>query len=159
MIVVADTSPLHYLVLIGAADILPPLYTRLVTPQTVVEELSEPQAPDAVKTWIAHPPTWLEVQPDPPFDPTLALLDPGERAAIALAQSLNAGRLLIDDWDGRAEAERRRLLVTGTLGILAEAHQHQLVDFEAALARLIPTNFYASAQLIDVMRRRLSTGT
>jgi len=124
-----------------------------------VEELSEHRTPNAVKSWIAHPPAWLEVRPDPPLDPTLALLDPGERAAIALAQSLNAGRLLIDDWDGRAEAQRRRLLVTGTLGILAKAHQHQLVDFEAALARLIQTNFYVSAQLIDLMRRRLSTGT
>jgi hypothetical protein len=42
MIVVADTGPLHYLVLIGAADVLPPLYHRVVTPQTVLEELSEP---------------------------------------------------------------------------------------------------------------------
>jgi len=159
MIVVADTAPLHYLVLIGAADVLPSLYSRVVTPQTVVEELSEPRAPNTVKTWIAHQPAWLEVRPDPPFDPTLALLDPGERAAIALAQSLDADRLLIDDWDGRAEAERRHLLVTGTLGVLAKAHQHQLVDFEAALARLIQTNFYVSALLIDVMRRRLSTGT
>jgi predicted nucleic acid-binding protein len=66
---------------------------------------------------------------------------------------------LIDDWDGRAEAERQHLLVTGTLGVLAKAQQHQMVDFEAALARLIQTNFYVSAQLIDVMRRRLSTGT
>jgi predicted nucleic acid-binding protein len=146
-------------VLIGAADVLPALYHRIVTPRTVVEELSEHRTPNAVKSWIAHPPAWLEVRPDPPLDPTLALLDPGERAAIALAQSLNAGRLLIDDWDGRAEAQRRRLLVTGTLGILAKAHQHQLVDFEAALARLIQTNFYVSAQLIDLMRRRLSTGT
>ena len=32
MIVVADTSPLNYLVLIGAVDILEPLYTRVVVP-------------------------------------------------------------------------------------------------------------------------------
>ena len=158
MIVVADTAPLHYLVLIGAADVLPPLYTRVVMTQTVLEELSEPRAPDVVKTWIARLPAWLEVRADPPSDPTLALLDPGERAAIALAQSLNADRLLIDDWDGRAEAERRHLLVTGTLSILAKAHQRQLVDFETALSRLIQTNFYVSEPLLDVIRRRLSSG-
>ena len=33
MIVVADASPLHYLVLIQAADILPALYTRVLAPQ------------------------------------------------------------------------------------------------------------------------------
>jgi len=39
MIVVADSSPLHYLVLVQAADILPALYTRVLAPQTVLDEL------------------------------------------------------------------------------------------------------------------------
>ncbi len=43
-------------------------------------------------------------------------------SAISLALSLHADRLLIDEWEGRAEAERRSLRVTGTLGVLAEAH-------------------------------------
>jgi len=65
---------------------------------------------------------------------------------------------LIDDWEGRAEAERRRIPVRGTLGILAEAHRHRLVDFELLLARLRQTNFYLSAELIARVRSRLSTG-
>ena len=73
-----------------------------------------------------------------------------------LALSLVADRLLIDEWEGRAEAERRHLLVTGTLGILAEAYQRHLLDFEVALARLYQTNFYLSAALIDRIRRELS---
>ena len=41
------------------------------------------------------------LQPDPVSDPTLdETLDPGERAAIALALSTSADRLLIDDWEG-----------------------------------------------------------
>jgi predicted nucleic acid-binding protein len=62
---------------------------------------------------------------------------------------------LVDEWEGRAE--RRHLLVTGTLGILAEAHQQHLLDFEPSLARLRQTNFYLSAELVDRVRR-LSTG-
>ena len=54
---------------------------------------------------------------DPPPDASLRILDPGERAAISLALSLGAGRILIDDWDGRAEAVRRKLRVTGTLAL------------------------------------------
>jgi hypothetical protein len=158
MIVVADASPLHYLVLIHAAEVLPALYTSVLAPQTVVDELKATGAPGAVGAWIARPPAWLEIRPDPPLDPTLGLLDPGERAAITLAVSVHADRLLIDDWDGRAEAERRHLLVTGTLGVLARAHQIQLLDFEVALARLSQTNFYLSKQLVDAIRRRLSTG-
>ena len=118
MIVVADTGPIHYLVLVGAVDVLQPLYTRVIVPQTVAGELQGTGAPDAVRTWIAQPPEWCEIWPDPPSDPALQFLDGGERAAITLALSLDAGRLLIDEWEGRAEAERRHLRVTGTLGIL-----------------------------------------
>jgi predicted nucleic acid-binding protein len=39
MIVVADTGPLNYLVLIEAVDVLEPLYRHVVVPRTVVEEL------------------------------------------------------------------------------------------------------------------------
>jgi predicted nucleic acid-binding protein len=157
MIVVADAGPLHYLVLVEAVDVLGPLYTRVVIPQSVAEELEDSKTPAAVRAWIARPPEWFEIRPDPPSDPTFQLLDPGERAAILLALSLHADRLLIDEWEGRAEAERRRLLVTGTLGVLAEAHLHHLLDFESTLARLRRTNFYMSSELLDRIRTRLSS--
>jgi len=56
MIVIADTGPLNYLILIGEVDVLPPLYTRVIVPETVVKELRAPGAPAAVRTWIARPP-------------------------------------------------------------------------------------------------------
>jgi predicted nucleic acid-binding protein len=155
MIVVADAGPIHYLVLIGAVDVLQPLFSRVLVPQTVVDELQEAAAPAAVRRWIAQPPAWLEIRPDPPSDRTMEFLDPGERAAISLAISLSAERLLIDDWDGREEAARRHLLVTGTLGVLADAHLAGLIDFEAVLAKLRDTNFYLSPELVDRVRRRL----
>ena len=157
MIVVADAGPIRYLVLIEAVDALSPLYDRVLIPQLVAEELSHAHAPEAVRSWIAQPPEWCEIRPDPRPRPIVQeFLDPGERAAIALAISVSAHRLLIDEWAGRAEAERQQLFVTGTLGVLAEAHEHHLLDFEAALVRLAETNFYLSAELLDHVRRRLS---
>ena len=101
MIVVADAGPIHYLVLIEAADVLHPLYDRVIVPQTVSEELKRERAPEAIRAWIAHPPEWCQVQPDAVSDPALdKILDPGERAAIAMALSISADRLLIDDWEG-----------------------------------------------------------
>jgi len=44
MIVVADTSPIHYLVQLGEADLLPELYGRVLVPSAVVEELRHPKA-------------------------------------------------------------------------------------------------------------------
>lgn len=75
-----------------------------------------------------------------------------------MALSSDANRLRIDDWDGRAEAARRRLLVTGTLVVLVEAHRAGLLEFETALTRLRQTNFYFSAELIERVRQGLSGG-
>ena len=130
-------------------------YTRVVVPQTVASELNASQSPAQVRAWIAQPPTWLEILPDPPPDETLGTLDPGERAAISLAVSLHVSRLLIDDADGRTEAERRSLRVTGTLGVLAAAHRGGLLDFDAAVARLSNTTFYLSLRLLATARRLL----
>ena len=35
MIVIADTGPLNYLVLIGEVDVLQPLYARVIVPEAV----------------------------------------------------------------------------------------------------------------------------
>jgi predicted nucleic acid-binding protein len=155
MIVVADTSPLNYLILINAAGVLEPLYTRVVIPETVLSELMQTQTPPKVRTWIDNPPAWLDVMPDPAPVPGLQALDPGECAAISLAISLRAARLLIDDADGRKEAERRQLRVTGTLGVLAAAHRIGLLSLDSAIERLSHTTFYVSPRLLAAARRLL----
>ena len=122
MIVVADTGPIHYLILIEAIAILHPLYDSVLVPQTVFEELNSGGAPEAVRAWMKYPPVWFQNRPDPVSDPPLnERLDPGERAAIALALSIPSDRLLIDYWAGRVEAERRHLKITGTLGCFSRS--------------------------------------
>ena len=41
ILVVADTSPLNYLVQIGCAHLLPELYDRVMVPDAVFEELTD----------------------------------------------------------------------------------------------------------------------
>ena len=157
MIVVADAGPSHYLILIEAINVLSPLYDLVLIPESVSAELKKGGTPESVRSWMEHLPSWCEIRPDPPSDPDLdEILDLGERAAIALALAIPADRLLIDDWEGRVEAERRHLRITGTLGVLAEAHQRHLLDFESALSRLSQTNFYLSGELVDRMRQLLA---
>jgi len=155
MIVVGDTGPLNYLLSIGQGDVLPSLFSRVVIPRAVAAELSSVRAPEVVRRWIENPPPWLDIQPDPPDDGTLSALDSGERSAIALALLIKAPQILMDDMDGRIEAERRNLKVTGTLGILVEAHRRGLLDFDSALARPSGTSFYVSPRLVDMVRRLL----
>jgi hypothetical protein len=141
---------------IGVIDVLAPLYQHVLVPQTVAQELQHNNTPVAVRAWIAQPPPWCEIRPDLAADPTLAFLDPGERAAIALFQSLRADRLLMDDWEGRSEAKRRHLRVTGTLGVLADAHFAGLLNFDQAMAELRQTNFYIPEDAITQLRQQVA---
>ena len=158
MIVVADAGPLRYLILIECVDVLRPLYKRALVPMSVALELRHNSAPAAVRNWMVQLPSWFDIHADPLSVPGLGGLGLGERAAIQLASSMNADLLLMDDRLGRIEARRRHLPVTGTLGILAAAHRHRLLNFEDALARLHQTNFYLSADLIDSVLRQLFGG-
>ena len=70
MIVIADSTPLNYLILIRQADLLPQLFDRVLIPPAVFEELQHQETPIVVRHWIAGPPSWLHVQalrsvPDP----------------------------------------------------------------------------------------------
>lgn len=155
MIVVADTSPLHYLVLIEQIAVLPPLYGQVIIPSVVDEELQRPRTPDVVRLWMAHPAPWLDIRPsEAEDDPGLSRLGVGERQAILLAQAIRADILLIDERHGRREARSRALRVLGTLGILDEAAARGLLDLPAALTRLQATNFRVTLEMVQVLLAR-----
>lgn len=148
MIVVSDTSPLHYLILIDHVSVLPDLFGRVLTTPLVIAELRRPEAPEKVCHWLAQPPDWLEVR-SPQSPPSQSRLDPGETEAIALAHELQADTLLIDERDGANFAREQGLFVTGTLGVLQTAARRGLISLPAALAALRSTNFRHSAALFD----------
>lgn len=155
MIVVSDTSPICYLLLIGEIELLPQLYGKVLIPQTVQQELANERSPAVVQAWIGQPPEWLAIQTvNIPSDSDLANLDLGERAAIVLALATTADLIVIDDLLGRQVARLRQLRVTGLLGILDEAARQNLVDFPEAIARLQQTSFRASSQLIQSLLQR-----
>ena len=56
MIIVSDTAPLRYLIDIGESDILERLFTRILIPQAVFDEMQRPQTPQNVKDWLNNPP-------------------------------------------------------------------------------------------------------
>ena len=155
MIVVADATPLNYLVLIGHPDVLQKLFDHVVIPSAVMEELQRPRTPDTVRNWIASPPAWLQVRSAKnPEVRSLEHLGAGEREAIWLAEDLQADWLIMDDWDGRQEAVRRNLPVIGTLRVLDEAADRDLIDLPEALKRLQRTTFYLSPELLQWLTNR-----
>lgn len=151
MIVVADSGPLHYLILLGQAELLQRFYGRVVVPDSVANELTAASAPPAVRAWIGGPPSWVDIRPVPPEIVAAVTddLDLGERAAIALAETIRADLLLIDEAAGRAAARRRHLRVTGTLGVLWAGAELGVVNVPETLERLRGTTFYLDEALIE----------
>ena len=65
MLVIADNTPLRYLILLGYSDILPALYGRVIIPHAVFMELQHPHTPPgSYVLWIANPPTWFRDSSD-----------------------------------------------------------------------------------------------
>jgi predicted nucleic acid-binding protein len=148
MIVVADSSPLNYLIQIQHDSLLPELYSRVFVPTAVIEELRHPRAPVAIASWLQSIPAWLEIRAVAPRVGGLEELDPGEREAIFLAEEMRATLLLIDEKQGRLEARHRSISTIGTLGVLLAASKKGLADPELLFQRLITeTTFRASPQI------------
>lgn len=156
-VVIADTGPIHYLVLIGQSEILPALFERVILPSVVRDELARMEAPDAVRDWIQAAPAWLEVRSDSVSssdDASLESLDDGEKAALALAASLAADLILMDDRDGVRVARSQGFRVVGTLRVLELGAPRGLLDLADAFERIKRTNFRYRQEIMDELLKQ-----
>ena len=164
-VVISNTTPINYLVLIDQIEVLRHLYARIMIPQAVLDELQDDGTPGKVKAWVASHPDWLDVRTvSAPVDPVLAFLDVGEREAISLAKEVQADALIIDEPDGREAAQRQGLRVIGTLRVLYDAAEAGLCELEQVYDRLQQTTFRAHPQLFRAfldahIQRRESLGS
>jgi predicted nucleic acid-binding protein len=153
MIVVSDTTPINYLILIGHIETLKELFGQVVIPEAAWNEFRNPGTPDLVRAWADSTPGWLEVrESSQSFLTPVGKLGAGEREAIALAKEMNADAILMDDRKGTKEAHRHGLTTIGTLAILAKASQRGLLHLGDALRELAQTNFrFPNAEVIAVL--------
>jgi predicted nucleic acid-binding protein len=147
-LVIADTGPINYLLLIGYIDVLQALFEKVILPAAVRTELSNPDSPDIVRHWTAAPPQWVEIHrargPD-----AVSGLGAGETEAITLAVELHADLVLMDDRRGVRAARDKGFEVTGTLGILALAGKHGILNLAEAFDRLKQTSFRYPQNVMD----------
>ena len=125
MLVVCNTSPISNLAIVDLLDLLRMRYGRVIIPQRVKQELDALTHSDGKRRiQSAVDAGWIAVQ-------TLETrqlcskfeqrVDPGEAEAIALAETLKADKLIIDDRLGRELARERGVSVAGLLGELLHA--------------------------------------
>lgn len=155
-LVVADTTPINYLVLCEAIDVLQTLYGDLVIPSAVFRELNHERTPTVVRSWVNSLPRWAAVKAPTvtaAHHPDLGL---GEREAIALAKELKAAHVLIDERLAREIATQSGLSVTGTVGVLEEAAYQNLLDLRSAFDKLRRTNFRFEEQMFEAALARVT---
>jgi uncharacterized protein len=122
VIVIADTSVFLNLSCVGQEKLLLRLYNEVFTPPEVRDEFQ--RACTGYPRFVGLTfPDWIKVQPAKSFIslPEAISLDPGERAALALARDIHADLLLIDESLGRTVARSLGLRVSGILGVILEA--------------------------------------
>ncbi len=148
MIAVSNASPLHHLILLGHAEVLPALFEHVLVP-LAVNELQHPDTPTLVRDWFLSAPEWISVHHDtlPASLDLPASLHAGEAQAIQLAHNRKVSIVLLDDFDARRAAKRQGLIVAGTLRLLAEGSLGGLLSLPAAFGNLKQTNFRASERL------------
>lgn len=142
MIIVSDTTPLHYLILIRHTELLPNLFGAILIPEAVFAEMSHDKTPTAVLDLMKNLPPWIQVK-TPAYVTTESIkgLGKGETEAIALAIEEKADAVLMDDKKAIREARSNGLVVITTLGLLELAAIKGLVDFPKVLHELALTSF------------------
>jgi len=151
---VSDAGPLIHLAAIDSLALFD-AFERLFVPETVYGELERGGLPDGLADRsfeLVEAPTDDEVQDG---------LDPGERAALAIASNRDAV-LLTDDLAAREAASESDVDVHGSLGVIAFGYSQGLVarDEAAALMRALQreTSLFVTDAVVERGIRMLDDG-
>lgn len=151
--IVGDSSPLIALSIVQQLELLPKLYSRVVIPNKVWEEITVHGTglPGALAIsqldWLI-----IEKPAQELLNPLSILLDPGEAEAIALAMNLPESTVLLDDAQARRVAERFGVNRIGTLGILRRAKKAGLIKaIKPYTEQLKKNGIYIRQSLIDAV--------
>lgn len=141
-IIIADASCLIALTNINALWILESVYKKVVITETILNEYELPI------------PNFIEIREVRNLNLQRVLsgyLDPGEASAIALGIENPESILILDDLKGRKEAERLKLRVTGTLGVLIKAKKgNHIADVDSYFDALKESGFRISDKIIEL---------
>jgi rRNA-processing protein FCF1 len=106
VVVVADTTPLNYPILIGQFEVLHSLFGEVMIPEAVIKELRHPKAPPAVTAWLHHLPHWLRIVKVAQVDGSIQL-GHGENEAISLAIEKHVSIVLMDEFPAPTHSHTR----------------------------------------------------
>ncbi|MDB6071156.1 MAG: hypothetical protein JWL81_2327 [Verrucomicrobiales bacterium] len=156
MLIISDNSAVSALDETDLLHLLPALFGTIVLTESVSRECGHVRAPRALREWIADPPSWVRIVPDPPVTlPETANLGQGEATSISLAwEHRDESRLILDEKRGRRVAAALGLPMTGVVAVIGEAARRGLIDFDAAILKLSGVGFHVSDEVIAVVKSK-----
>ena len=149
MKVICDTTPFIALSSIGQILLLKDIYSSVLVPKAVIEEVSVGgliNVPDlASLDWIEVVANVTNIE-----NRLLFQLDYGEQQVVLNALKLKSDLVLIDDKTARNIAEYLGINVKGTLGVLVEAKRKGLISsFKQPALKMMEHGIRFSERLID----------
>ncbi len=148
-LIVADTSPLLNLALIGQLNLLREQFNGVTAPDQVWDELAVGEKGlDQLRE--LREVGFLELVPVEEshlFIELRRVLDLDEAAALAYAIEAEADLVLLDERDARQVARRHDLSITGVIGILLRTAQNNRIDLQSELDRLRSEGFWIGDDL------------
>ena len=155
MIVISDTTPIVSLIKISRIDLLEKLFGEVCIPEAVFRELTTNTIFES-EAEIVKNSSFLKITPVKNLKSLEILqaasgLDDGESEAIILADELKSDILVIDERKGRKVAQKLGITITGTIGILIQAHDEKIIsteDIKIYLEQLRNSNIRLSESLI-----------
>lgn len=163
MIVISDTTPIISLLKINKLSLLQVLFGKVIIPQAVYNELVSnlKHTNEAVIIFNTSYIFIKKVENRQRVDELRnnSGLDIGESEAIAYSKMVNADLLLMDELKGRSVAKQLGLSITGTIGILIQAFNENLISKEEILKSikiLKESGRYISESLYNRLIARIS---
>lgn len=151
---VVDTGPLVFLAKLDRLELLQRGADEILAPVAVLDEVLAIHDEAAKKIELASQ-SWLQIQTVDDRSKIrllLADLDTGEAEVIALAQTVNANRVVMDDLDARRFAHRVGLSVVGTMGLLLAARlRGEIPSVKTEIERLRQLGFWTNKALVEAI--------
>ncbi|MFN2457654.1 MAG: DUF3368 domain-containing protein [Chitinophagaceae bacterium] len=138
-IIISDTSCFIVLTNIGELELLHKTYRNITTTIEVSTEFGQSL------------PAWVEIKApsNKQLQQVLALqLDKGEASAIALAIEYPDSIIILDDYKARKVAEKLRLNITGTIGVIIKAKLRGVIkSVKPYLNKISKTDFRLTPEI------------
>lgn len=154
--VVINTSPLIVLFKSQLADLLPQLFTEIIVPGAVWDEIVEAGKTDAASRQLPTV-SWAQRVNLSTVSPVITAwgLDSGESEVLSFAWTNSGYRAIIDDAAARRVARTLSIPVLGTAGILLLAKQKGIIpSISGQIQALQDVGLWLSDDLVQFLKQQ-----